>query len=69
MAQRAFYSDFRDVEGLMLPYRVDLEFGARLEEMRVEKVTLNPKIDPAHLEAPPAMEADEAGEKEPEGAP
>ncbi len=68
MAQRAFYSDFREVEGLMLPFRVDLEFGARLEEMRVEKVTLNPKIDPKHLEAPPAMEADEAGEEEPEGA-
>ena len=36
--REAFFSDFREVDGLVLPFRVDTEFGARLEEMRVEEV-------------------------------
>ncbi|MEM1205803.1 MAG: PQQ-binding-like beta-propeller repeat protein [Acidobacteriota bacterium] len=43
-ARRTFFSDFRDVEGLMLPHRVSHEFGARLEEMAVERVELNPDL-------------------------
>ena len=46
MGQRAFYSDFREVDGVVLPFRMDLEFGARLEEMRVSAVHVNPEIDP-----------------------
>jgi hypothetical protein len=66
-AQRAFYSDFREVDGLMLPFRVDLEFGARLEEMRVDKITVNPEIDASQFKAPPPPPpppAEEAAEGE-----
>jgi len=62
--QRAFYSDFREVDGIVLPFRVDLEFGARLEEMRVAKVTINPEIDPGKLKAPPPPPEAEDGEEE-----
>ncbi len=44
MAQRTFFSDFREVDGLVLPHSVAIEFGARLEEMTVEKVTVDPEI-------------------------
>lgn len=43
--ERAFYSDFRDIGGVVLPYQVALEFGARLEEMTVESVKLDAPID------------------------
>ena len=51
--QRVFFSDFRDVDGLVIPHRVDFEFGARLEEMRLESVEINPRIDEEWLQAPP----------------
>jgi outer membrane protein assembly factor BamB len=53
-AQRAFFSDFRKVQGLVLPFRVDTEFGARLEEMRVRTVEVDPELDSERLRAPPA---------------
>jgi hypothetical protein len=54
MRQRAFYGDFREIDGLTLPFRLDLEFGARLEAMRVESVEVNPEIDAARFSPPPA---------------
>ena len=42
---RAFFDDFRSVEGLVLPHLVELEFGARLESMTVEEVTVDSKLD------------------------
>lgn len=62
--QRAFFSDYREVDGLVIPYRVDLEFGARLEEMRLESVEINPEIDQDRLKAPPPPPpSDEAAEE------
>jgi hypothetical protein len=63
IAQRAFYTDFREVDGILFPFRVDLEFGARLEEMRVSEVRVNPEIDAARLQAPPLPPAEEASEQ------
>lgn len=62
--QRAFFSDFREVDGIVIPFRIDLEFGARLEEMRVANAKINPKIDPTMLKAPPPPppSTDEEGE-------
>lgn len=53
MAQRAFFDDFRPVGELVLPFRIDLEFGARLEEMIFREATLDPALDDAEF-APPA---------------
>ncbi len=53
MARRAFFDDFREVDGLVLPFRVEVEFGARLETMEVASAVVNGAIDPSRLVAPP----------------
>ncbi len=52
MRQRAFYDDFRRVDGLVLPFRTELEFGARLETMEVDRVMVDPKLDPTLFDIP-----------------
>lgn len=42
MTQRAYYSDFRNVDGLVIPHHVELEFGARLEVIEIESVDIDP---------------------------
>jgi hypothetical protein len=54
VAQRTFFDDFRDVDGLVLPHQIDLEFNHRLESMTVKEVEVNPEIDPARFSPPPA---------------
>lgn len=56
MRQRAFFDDFREVEGLMIPFRLDYEFGHRLESMTVEKAVVDGDVDRSRFEAPPAPE-------------
>lgn len=51
--QRVFYDDFRDVEGLVIPFLVEAEFGARLESMAVSEVLVDPEIDPTRWSPPP----------------
>lgn len=62
MRQRVFTSDFREVEGLVLPFLVEWEFGARLESMTVESVAINPELGEGFFTRPPA-------EPSPEGEP
>jgi hypothetical protein len=52
MTQRAFFSDFRQVDGIVLPFQVALEFGARLEEIVVHDATVDGKIEPKLFEMP-----------------
>jgi hypothetical protein len=54
MRRRTFFDDFREVDGLVLPFQVDHEFGARLEAMTVEQVRLDPDLGD-HEFAPPAV--------------
>jgi hypothetical protein len=54
MQQRIFYDDFREVEGLELPFQVEWEFWARLETMTVMEVTINPDIDRSRFSPPVA---------------
>ena len=73
MDQRVFYGDFREVQGLKIPHRMAYEFGARLEEVRVEKVEVDPVLEAQRFRMPPASEEPqeenaEGGETaEPEG--
>lgn len=53
VALRTFFEDFREVDGLVLPHQLYLEFNHRLEAMAVESVTVNPEIDSAVFAAPP----------------
>ena len=64
--RRTFFDDFRPVEGLMLPFQVDHEFGARLEAMTVHEVRVNPDLDDAEFAAPPAPPTEEEEPKEEE---
>jgi hypothetical protein len=56
--QRVFFDDFREVEGLRIPFQVDMEFGARLESMTVDEVVINAAIDDAQLSPPPPQTTD-----------
>ena len=58
--QRAFYSDFRRVDGLVVPFQLDLEFGARLEEMEIESVKVDPEVDEDWLAGPEETDESES---------
>jgi outer membrane protein assembly factor BamB len=60
--QRAYYADFRTVDGLVLPFRYDLEFNARYEAMEVATARVDGPIDPARFTAPPPPPPPPAGE-------
>lgn len=49
---RTFFSDFREVDGLVLPHHLELEFGARLEVMQIDSVRTDGEIDAARVELP-----------------
>ncbi|MFQ5350107.1 MAG: hypothetical protein ACE5EG_06675, partial [Thermoanaerobaculia bacterium] len=63
MRRRTFFDDFREVDGLVLPFQVDHEFGARLEAMTVEAVRVDTELDDEEYEPPPP--APPAGGEEP----
>ncbi|MCM2257430.1 MAG: PQQ-binding-like beta-propeller repeat protein [Vicinamibacteria bacterium] len=52
-AQRAYYGDFRTVDGITLPFRVELEFNARVEIMEVAKAAVNAPLDRSRFAPPP----------------
>ena len=66
MEQRAFFGDFRPIGGLMVPHRMSFEFGARLEEVQVQRVELNPDLPMERFDMPePSPVApSESGEEE-----
>lgn len=45
MQERAWFSDFRTVEGLVIPHRIEREYGARHTVTRVERVRVNHEVD------------------------
>jgi len=48
---RLFFADYRDVDGLQLPFRVRRALGAdTTEETTFDKYKINPKIDPKKFE-------------------
>jgi len=63
LTRRTFFSDFREVGGLVIPHRVAHEFGARLEEMEVEEVVVNPEIPAGTFELPETAPAPESTEE------
>jgi hypothetical protein len=59
MKQRAFYDDFREVNGVQIPFRLDYEFGHRLESMTVEEAVVDGEVDPSRFSPPAAAPAEE----------
>ncbi len=57
MAQRAFFSDFRPVDGLVLPFRIEKEYGARHTVLAVDKATVGKAGSAAPAESAEPAEA------------
>ncbi|HSF39154.1 MAG TPA: PQQ-binding-like beta-propeller repeat protein [Thermoanaerobaculia bacterium] len=55
MQQRAYFSDFRTVNGLVIPHRIEKEYGARATLMVIEKVRIDAPLDDALFALPPAL--------------
>lgn len=45
MQERAYFSDFRTVEGLVIPHRIEKEYGTRHTVTRVERIRVNPELE------------------------
>ena len=46
-----FYADYRDVDGLKLPFRLRRAVGAEtIEETTIDRFRINAKIDPRRFE-------------------
>ncbi len=51
--QRLYFADFRDVDGLKLPFRVRRAVGPdTIEETTFDRIRINAKIDPRKFEVP-----------------
>jgi hypothetical protein len=50
---RMYYADFRDVDGLKLPFRIRRAIaGETIEETTFDRIRINARIDPRKFEAP-----------------
>ena len=54
--ERAYFSDFRTVDGLVIPHRIEKEYGARHTVTKVERIRVNPEVEDGvfAMPAPPA---------------
>ena len=58
VSQRTFFDDYRDIDGLVIPHQVDLEFGHRLESMTVKQVEVDAEIAKGSFSPPKAAPAE-----------
>ena len=49
----SYYSDWKPMGGLMLPHRVDVEYGTRNMILEFGRVTINTEVDDARFRQPP----------------
>jgi len=52
MQQRAYFSDFRTVNGLVIPHRIEKEYGARATLMVIEKIRIDAPLEDALFATP-----------------
>src|SRR5262245_20219162 len=45
MQERAWFSDFRTVDGLVIPHRIEKEYGARATVTTVARIRVNPEVE------------------------
>lgn len=57
MPMETYYMDFREVEGVRIPFREERHFGTRYQWFRIDAARINPKIDPARFAAPKKKDA------------
>ncbi|HEX5720239.1 MAG TPA: PQQ-binding-like beta-propeller repeat protein [Thermoanaerobaculia bacterium] len=54
MQERAYFSDFRTIDGLVIPHRIEKEYGARHTVTRVERIRVNPEVEDGVFAMPAA---------------
>ncbi len=52
MEMETFYLDYRDTQGVVLPFRVEKHFGTRYHVLQGTSLELNPKVDTGLFRAP-----------------
>ncbi len=52
MEERTFFSDFREIGGIMLPHHLEIETGNLFRTMDIEDVKVNGEIDPGIFSMP-----------------
>jgi hypothetical protein len=51
--QRMYFADYREIDGLTLPFRIRRAVGAdTVEETTFDRIRINAKIDPRKFETP-----------------
>lgn len=50
--QWTYFSDFRTVEGLVIPHRLDREYSIRHSALEIQKVQINSQVDPELFKMP-----------------
>jgi outer membrane protein assembly factor BamB len=65
MQERAYFSDFRTVDGLLIPHRIEREFGARHTVTTVERIRVDPELDDRVFTMPAASSGAAAGAPSP----
>jgi hypothetical protein len=53
MEKRSYFSDFRSEAGLVMPHRIDMEYGTRNEVFEITRVIANAAIEPDRFRMPP----------------
>jgi len=48
-----YFSDYREVDGLVLPHSIAMEYGTRYEILAIESVRVNPDLGEADFRMPP----------------
>jgi len=61
------YSDFKDVEGRMLPHSLASKAGMGGGTMKIEKIEINPQIDDLRFAMPKVEKKEPEGEKKEDG--
>jgi hypothetical protein len=59
-----WFSDFRSVDGLVIAHQQEQEYSIRNVSLRVEKVQINPPIDPARFRMPAVEKVEKKAEGE-----
>lgn len=52
MEKRSFYSDFRPEGKLVLPHRIEMEYGTRNEVIEIRQVEVNPSLEASRFTQP-----------------
>jgi hypothetical protein len=52
----AFFSDYREVDGLVFPFLIESEYGQRYRSFEIETIKVNTEIDPSVFALPESIE-------------